>query len=90
MIQQKVATSETTSLESDFWSLLGSDTDAEKAGVAFAKTMDQLSQDGRSMVDAMTTPDTRSLRGADSNLRSSVGKLISEISGSPKILRNRC
>ena len=78
----------TTSLESHFWSLLSSDTNAEKAGVAFAKAMNQLSQDGRAVVEAMTTQGTRSRREADSNLRSSLGMLITGISDSQKIMRN--
>ena len=89
IMRHKVATSEIlTSLENDFWSLLSSDTDAAKAGVAFAKAMNQLSQIARLMVDAMTTQDTRSRREADSNLRSSLGKLITKISESQKIMRN--
>ena len=90
IMQHMVATSEslTTSLDRHFWSLLSSDTDAKKAGVAFAKAMDQLSEDGRGMVDAMTTPETRSRHGADSFLRSSLGKLITEIFESQKIMRN--
>ena len=75
-------------MENHFWSLLSSDTDAAKAGVAFAKAMNQLSQIGRLMVDAMTTQDTRSRREGDSNLRSRLGKLITKISESQKIMRN--
>jgi hypothetical protein len=90
IMQEKVAKFDiiTTSLQSHFWSLISSDTNAEKAGVAFAKAMNQLSQDGRGVVHAMTTPDTRSRRGADSLLRSSLGMLITEISESQKIMRN--
>ena len=80
-IQERVADEGiiATSLQSQFWSLL-SYMDVKRADRIFAQTMNQLSQEGRCMANAMATQNTRTRRQSDSNLRFRLRMLITEMS----------
>ena len=78
------------SLHSGFWSLLSSTTDAAKAGLEFTKTMNKVSQDGRSVATAKAPRDaTTRPRGSDRERRHTLAKLITNISASQKIMQKR-